>query len=56
MAHWDHYINNKYHIAMHVTAPHPACNDRIPPMHRVPFVLAFALSESAWIRQQSSTF
>jgi hypothetical protein len=41
---------------MYVTAAHPACNDPIPPMRRVPFVLAFALSESASIRQQPSTF
>jgi hypothetical protein len=52
--HWENYINNKY-IATHVTALHPACNVRIPPMHRLPFVLPLAPSESAWIRQQSST-
>jgi len=52
-AHWEIYINNKY-IGIYVAALYPACNVRIPAMHRLPFVLGFALSESAWIQQRST--
>jgi len=43
-------ITNEY-IATHVMALYPAHNVRIPPMNRMPSVLAFALSESAEIQQ-----